>query len=113
MGECGVYRFGKGKMYHKKAIYKFNKKAAPVKAATPKPTFVEKPVKGAKNGETRMVRVKRLRNDVPTVDKKPAGTSVNFFSKGKRVVVLKQLASGLVLITGPMKLNGCPMRRVN
>merc|ERR1711956_174411 len=134
--ECGVYRFGKGKMYHKKAIYKFNKKAAPVKAADPKPTFVEKPVKGAKNGETRMVRVKRLRNDVPTTEKKPAGTSVNFFSKhkrtfratltpgkicillagahkGKRVVVLKQLASGLVLITGPMKLNGCPMRRVN
>ena len=38
-------------------------------AATPKPTFVEKPVKGAKNGETRMVRVKRLRNDVPTTEK--------------------------------------------
>ena len=24
--ECGVYRFGKGKMYHKKAIYKFKGK---------------------------------------------------------------------------------------
>merc|ERR1712241_395618 len=98
--ECGVYRFGRSKMYHKKAIYKFKGKKA----------------------ETRMVRVKRLRNDVPTQEKAPAGTSVNFFSKhkrslrptltpgkicivlagahkGKRVVVLKQLASGLVLIT--------------
>jgi len=134
--ECGVYRFGKGKMYHKKAIYKFKGKKGAEKAADPKPTFVEKPVKGAKNGEKRMVRVKRLRNDVPTQEPKKVGTSVNFFSKhkrslrptltpgkicillagahkGKRVIVLKQLASGLVLINGPLKLNGCPMRRVN
>merc|ERR1711862_1052114 len=103
-------------------------------AAAPKPAFVEKPVKGAKNGEKRMVRVKRLVNDVPTMDLPAKGTSKNFFSKhkrslrdslkpgkicivlagahkGKRVIVLKQLASGLVLITGPMKVNGCPMRR--
>merc|ERR1712223_684096 len=92
--------------------------------------FAEKKVGGAKNGETRMVRVKKLTNNVPTVDAPAAGTSKNFFSghvrkvrasltpgtvaivlagvhKGKRVVVLKQLGTGL------HKLNGCPLRRVN
>merc|ERR1712088_1102718 len=134
--QSGVYRFGKSKSYHKKAVYKFLKKTAPKKAAADKPTFVEKPVKGDKNGGKRMVRVKRLRSDVPTYVRPGRGTSKQFFSKharslrpslqegtvaivlagahkGKRVLVLKQLASGLVLITGPMKLNGCPMRRIN
>merc|ERR1712186_132962 len=134
--ESGVDRFGKTKTYHKKTVYKFVKKTTPKKAADTKPTFVEKPVKGDKNGGNRMVRVKRLRSDVPTYVRPGRGTSKQFFSKharslrpslqegtvaivlagvhkGKRVVVLKQLASGLVLITGPMKLNGCPMRRIN
>jgi len=37
-------------------------------AAPAKPTFVEKPIGGAKNGGTRMVRVKKAVNNYPTID---------------------------------------------
>jgi len=132
----GVYRFGKSKTYHKKAIYKFLKKKTAKKEAPKRPAFIEKPVGGAKNGQKRLVRTTPLRKDILTQPRPEPGTSKNFFSKhtrslraslapgviaivlagvhkGKRVVILKQLATGLLLVTGPLKLNGCPMRRIN
>ncbi|XP_022902823.1 large ribosomal subunit protein eL6 [Onthophagus taurus] len=134
----GIYRFSRTRMYHKKAIYKFlGKKVAPKKPKTKTQQFAEKPIGGEKNGGKRVVRTVRKRAYYATQDKiLPRNSRGRSFSqhkrnlrsslqpgtilivlagphKGKRVVLLKQLFSGMLLVTGPFKINGCPMRRMH
>jgi len=95
---------------------------------------IVKPIKGEKNGETRTIHLKR-KNYYPVAKKPATHRARNSFSKhkrytraslvpgtvlillagvnkGKRVVLLKVLESGLLLVTGPFLLNAVPVRRV-
>merc|ERR1711890_90300 len=102
--------FGKSATYHKKAIFKFRKaKGVAKKATDKKPQFVEKKIGGDKNGGSRMVRVKRLANNYPTKDPKPAGTSKNFFSKHARKL-RASLAPGALHQRGRVRREGARQR---
>jgi large subunit ribosomal protein L6e len=106
--------------------------------ASRKAKVVVKPIGGDKNGKQRVVVLKKARKHYPTEDKpktkktchqKPfklherslrkrlvPGTLVILLAgahRGKRAVFLKQLATGLLLVSGPFSINGCPLRRIN
>ncbi|CDH51902.1 60s ribosomal protein l6 [Lichtheimia corymbifera JMRC:FSU:9682] len=129
----GVARYSRSNMYAKKALHKRQKKGvtAPAKQAAADKT-VE--VKGAKNGGKRVIPAEKAPRFYPAEDvpkpkasrKSPKtaalrksitpGTVVILLAgrhQGKRVIALKQLDSGLLLVTGPFKVNGVPLRRVN
>lgn len=96
--------------------------------------MIKKPIGGEKNGGFRMVPAKKVQKWYPADDvKKPVpsrrhihkptklrdtitpGTVLIILAgayRGSRVIFLKQLTSGLLLVTGPYAVNKVPLKRV-
>ena len=130
----GVMRFSKARMHQKRGVYKKKKVPVVKKAAKKVELFVEKKIGGEKNGGTRKVLINRPPRAMEPMNLRPKirmtgknrtkeglrssitpGTVLILLAgrhKGKRVVFLKQLENGLLLVTGPLKLNNCPLRRI-
>jgi large subunit ribosomal protein L6e len=129
----GVGRLSRSQAYARRQLYKGRKTGtAPAKPETAPSKEVQ--VKGSNNGETRLIPASKAPRFYPAEDaRKPKqsrktakptqlrdsitpGTVLILLAgrfRGKRVVFLKQLESGLLLVTGPYKINGVPLRRVN
>jgi len=123
---------GRSARYHSNGLWAVKKKNGgkfPVQKKEDK-TAAPKTKKFGKKGQSRTIEAKGPRFYATEAEPKqrksrkvargsirdslqPGTVSIVLSGKfrGKRVVVLKRLASGLVLVSGPFKVNGVPLRR--
>lgn len=130
----GIHRLSRSEVYARKALIRKTKSAAKPKVVEEEVKPVVKTIGGAKNGGSRTIAKKGPRFYPADDVKKPKpsrksktvvhslrktitpGTVLILLSgkhQGSRVVFLKQLDSGLLLVTGPHNVNGVALRRVD
>jgi len=131
-----IWRIGKWKEEQAK-LKKTQKKTKRSSSKRKEPAMKKKAIGGERNGKERLVRAKRFPRYYPTEERPKKfrvkrkkfsqherrfrssltpGTIVIMVAgryAGKRAVIVKHLKSGLLLLTGPHKLNGIPLRRMN